>query len=129
VNIARSILAVVVGYLIFAISAFTFFQVSGQAPHRPAPLSIMVLSMAFGMLFAVLGGYVAAWLAGRRPVAHGGAVAAVLAIGAAVSLLSTIGKGAVWSQVSALILMAPCAVLGGWLRLRQSAGTRAVHRG
>jgi hypothetical protein len=74
------------------------------------------------MAFALLGGYVAAWLARRRPLAHGGAVAIVLALGAAISLLSTIGKGAIWSQVAALALMAPCAILGGWLRLRQLAG-------
>ena len=85
-------------------------------------MPVMVESIAFGVAFALLGGYVAAWLAQRRPVAHGAGVAAVLAIGAAVSLFSTLGKGAIWSQVAALVLMAPCAVLGGWLRLRQAAG-------
>src|SRR5689334_16125334 len=119
---ARSILAVVVGYLIFALSAFAFFQVSGQAPHQAASMPVMSGSIAFGMVFALLGGYVAARIAGRRPLAHGVAVAAVLALGATVSLLSTFGKGAVWSQVGALVLMAPCAVFAGWLRMRQVAG-------
>src|SRR5450432_16820 len=119
---ARSSLAVVVGYLIFALSAFAFFQVTGQPPHQAAPLPIMLGSIALGMTSALLGGYVAAWIARRRPLAHGVAVAAVLALGATVSLLGTLGKGAVWSQVAALALMAPCAVLGGWLRLRQAAG-------
>jgi len=85
----------------------------------------MLQSILIGMVFALLGGYVAAWLAQRRPIAHGAAVAAVLAIGAAISLLSTLGKGAIWSQAAALVLMAPCAVLGGWLRLRQAAGAGA----
>jgi len=85
-------------------------------------MSIMLASIAYGMVFALLGGYVAAWLAHRRPLAHGVAVAAVLAVGAAISLLSTLGKGAIWSQVQALILMAPCAALGGWLRLKQLTG-------
>jgi putative membrane protein (TIGR04086 family) len=67
---------------------------------------------------ALLGGYVAAWLAKRRPLAHGFAVAAVLALGAAISLLSTLGKGAIWSQVAALVIMAPCAAIGGWLRAK-----------
>jgi O-antigen/teichoic acid export membrane protein len=116
---ARSVVAVIVGYLIFALSAFAFFQVSGQPPHQTAPMPIMLGSVAFGMVFALLGGYVAAWLARRRPLAHGVAVAAVLALGAAISLVSTFGKGAVWSQVAALALMAPCAVFGGWLRSRQ----------
>ena len=98
-NIARSTLAVVVGYLIFAASAFAFFRISGQPPHQAAPLPIMLESIAFGMNFALLGGYVAGWLAQRRPVAHGAGVAALLAIGGAVSLLSALGTGAVWSQM------------------------------
>lgn len=118
-NIARSILAVVVGYLIFALSAVAFFQISGQPPHQAAPMPIMLGSIAVGMIFALLGGYVAARLARRRPFAHGVAVAAVLALGAAISLLNTLGKGAIWSQVAALVLMTPCAVLGGWLRSRK----------
>src|SRR5450432_3357268 len=118
----RSVLAVIVGYLVFALSAFAYFQISGQPPHQAAPIPIMLGSIAFGMAFALLGGYVAAWLARRRPVAHGVAVAAVLALGAVISLLSALGKGAVWSQASALALMAPCAVFGGWLRLRQVDG-------
>jgi len=112
-NIARSIVAVIVGYIIFAVSVLAFFQMSGQPPHQAAPLSIMVESTAVGTIFSLLGGYVAAWIAQRRPIAHGVGVAAVLAIGATVSLLSTLGKGAVWSQVAALVLMTPCAVIGG----------------
>jgi len=45
-------------------------------------------------------------------------MAALLAVGATVSLFSTLGHGAVWTQVTALTLMAPSAVLGGWLRAR-----------
>ena len=119
---ARSVIAVIVGYLTFALSAFAFFQISGQPPHQAAPAPIMIGSVAFGMVFALLGGYVAAWLARRRPLAHSVAVAAVLALAAAISLLNTMGKGAVWSQVAALVLMAPCAALGGWLRKRQVPG-------
>ena len=118
---ARSVFAVVVGYLIFALSAFAFFRVSGQPPHQSVPIPFMAGSIAFGMAFALLAGFVAAYLARRRPLAHGVAVGVVLALGAAISLLNTMGKGAIWSQVAALALMAPCAALGGWLRMRQVA--------
>jgi O-antigen/teichoic acid export membrane protein len=119
VKIVRSIIAVVVGYLVFALSAFAFFRLSGQPPHQEAPPLVMLSSIAIGVVSALLGGYAAAWLAQRRPLAHGVAVAAVLALGATVSLLSTIGHGAIWSQTAALLLMAPSAVLGGWIRERQ----------
>jgi hypothetical protein len=115
----RSVAAVFVGYLVFALSAFAFFQATGQEPHQVGTMSVMVGSAAFGMAFALLGGYLAAWLAGRQPMKHGIAVAVVLAVGALASLLSTVGKGAVWSQAAALVLMAPSAAFGGWLRAKQ----------
>ena len=117
-SLGRSIVSVIVGYLIFALSAFALFQISGQPPHQATPAPFMAGSIVYGAVFALVGGYVAARLAKRRPLAHGLAVAAVLALGAAISLLSTRGKGAIWSQVAALVIMAPCAAIGGWLRAK-----------
>ena len=122
-TMVRSIVSVFVGYFVFALSAFALFQVSGQPPHQVAPLGFMVGSIIYGCAFACLGGYVAAWVAKRRPLAHGIAVGIILALGAEVSLLNTLGKGAVWSQVAAILLMAPSAVLGGWLRDGKAGGT------
>jgi len=116
VQIIRSIGSVILGYLVFALSAFAYFQLSGQQSHAKAPFSIMLTSILVGIAAAFAGGYLAARLAGRRPAAHGLAVAAILATGATVSLVSTIGHGAIWSQVAALVLMAPSAALGGWAR-------------
>jgi hypothetical protein len=107
-----------VGYVVFAASSFAMFRLSGRAPHAPAPAAFVVWTVLAGAAFAMAGGYVAGWVAGRRPVAHAVAMALVLAAGAAVSLASTLGRGAVWSQVAALLLMAPSAVLGGWWRAR-----------
>lgn len=119
-QIFRSIGSVILGYLVFALSAFAFFLLSGQPPHADAPLSIMLASMLVGVAAAFLGGYLAARLAGRNPAAHGLAVAAILAIGAIISLVSTFGHGSLWSQVAALVLMAPGAALGGWVRARNA---------
>lgn len=126
IAILRSIIGVIVGYIVFAASAFAIFRVSGQAAHAEASAAFMALSIVSGMLFALVGGYVAALIAGRSAFAHGIAVATVLALGAGVSLVSTIGHGAIWSQVAALALMAPSAAAGGWLRARreQAAPTR-----
>ncbi len=121
ISLLRSILAVFVGYVIFAASAFAIFRVSGQAPHAAAPVSFMLVSVVSGMVFAFAGGFAAGVIAGRRPQAHGVGVAVLLAIGAGVSLASTLGHGSVWSQVAALLLMAPSAAIGGWFRARQSA--------
>jgi hypothetical protein len=124
IALLRSVAAVVLGYVVFAASAFAVFRLSGQAPHAPASVPFMLGTIASGVMFAAAGGYIAAWLAGRRPLAHAVAVALLLAAGALASLASTLGRGAIWSQVSALALMAPAAVLGGWLRARSSDGGR-----
>jgi len=119
-RLLRSAGAVIVGYVIFALAAFMFFQISGQAPHQAASPYVMLGSVVIGVIAAGLGGYVAAWLAGRRPLAHGISVAVVLALGATVSLLSTVGHGAIWSQLAALLFIAPSAAFGGWARAKQS---------
>lgn len=122
-SLLRSIGSVILGYLLFAVSAFLFFQLSGQRPHAAAAPVVMAASIVVGGVAACAGGFVAARLAGRKPLLHGTAVAVVLAAGAIVSLVSTLGHGAIWSQVAALVLMAPSAVLGGWAcarRVRQA---------
>lgn len=116
INSLRSVFAIVLGYAIFVVSTLTVFKISGQQAHADASASFMVLSSVVGVLAAFVGGYVAAVVAGRKPFEHALATAALLATGATVSLISTIGKGAIWSQVSALALMAPSMAWGGWVR-------------
>jgi hypothetical protein len=125
IAILRSVVAVLVGYAVFAASAFAVFRLSGHAPHAPASVPFMLLATALGVVFATLGGYAAGWLAGRRPLAHAVAMAMLLAAGAIASLVSTVGHGAVWTQVTALALMAPSAVLGGWSRARREGSPLA----
>jgi len=119
----RSVLSVVAGYLLFAASAFLIFLLFKRPPHQAAPLWFMVVTTMIGMLFAFLSGYIAGLLARRNPLGHAIGVAAVLALGASVSLVSTLGKGAIWTQVAAIVLMAPSVIAGGWIRLRQCTQT------
>ena len=117
-RIVRSIAAVLIGYLLFAVSTFLLFKFSGQPPHQTAPIEFMATVAIAGMFFSFLGGYVSGLLAGTKPLGHAIGVAVVLLLGASVSLVSTIGKGAIWSQLIAILLIAPGAVLGGWVRSR-----------
>jgi len=114
----RSIGAVVAGYFIFAASAVLLFQLSGRAPHAEAPLAFKIATIAWGGVFAMVGGYLAAHVSVRRPAAHGAAVAAVIALGALGSI-ATRPSDALWSQLAAIIVMAPCAWAGGVLAARQ----------
>jgi len=109
---------VVAGYFVFAASAVLLFQLSGRDPHADLPLTFKLASTIWGAVFALVGGWLAAHVAVRRPATHAAAVAAVIATGAVLSLVFD-PSGARWSQLSAIVFMAPCAWLGGVLAARQ----------
>jgi putative membrane protein (TIGR04086 family) len=109
----------VVGYVVFAVLAVALFVITGRDAHAPQETSFMVLSTVYGMACAFLGGYVAARIAGQREGVAGAVVATVIALGALASIPS-VPKGIVpWSQICALVFMAPCALLGGMVRRGQ----------
>jgi len=117
-NLARSVAGVIVGYAFFAISAFLLFRLTGRDPHAPQDTLFVTEAVLFGMVMAALGGWIAGWIAGRRPVLHAGFVAFLVALGAVGSLISSPGEHANWSQVAALVLMAPSALVGGLIKAK-----------
>ena len=115
----RGILAIIIGYLLFAGSAVALFALSHQDPHTRAPLKFLVLSVLYGIFFALLAGYLTALIGRVNDLRYVLLLAAIIAVGALVSLFARPGAGAIWSQVAALLLMAPAALVGGHLRLQQ----------
>jgi peptidoglycan/LPS O-acetylase OafA/YrhL len=123
----RVIMAVVSGYLTFAISAALLFQFTGQDPHATPGLAFGIGSVVWGMLFAALGGYMAARLVQPGSMAPSAWVGCLIAIGALASMYGQTRQGSLWSQLSALLLMAPSALVGGLInRRRPSSGTSAT---
>ena len=116
IALLRSVVAVIVGYAVFAIPGYLIFRLTGHAPHEAPSVQFLLVTLTSGIFFALVGGYVSGWVAGRHPLAHAVAMATLIVIGAGTSLAMTIGHGSVWSQVAAITLMAPAAVLGGWWR-------------
>jgi RsiW-degrading membrane proteinase PrsW (M82 family) len=116
--IMRSIGSVIVGYLVFAVAAVALFAITGRDAHAEAPVWFMVGSTLYGMLFAAVGGYIAALLAGRSPVAHAFAITVIIALGTLASIFTRPAGGTIWSQLAALFLMAPSATVGGWVASR-----------
>ena len=114
----RSIAAIVTGYLIFGISAGLLFRAAQRDPHAPAPATFLILSTLYGLVFACLGGYVAARIAQRLELLHAVILALLMATVALISLFAELGRGSVWSQIAALLFMAPAAALGGMVRLK-----------
>jgi multisubunit Na+/H+ antiporter MnhE subunit len=117
----RSIGAVAAGYIIFGVSAALLFQLSGQLPHEAAPTGFKIGSIVWGAVFALVAGWLTARIASRRPAMHAGVLAGLIALGAVISMAAAPGD-AMWSQVSALVVMAPCAWIGGALAGGSSIG-------
>src|SRR4051812_28645742 len=114
----RSLAALASGYFVFAASALLLFQLSGRAPHADAPLTFKIATTIWGAVFAMVGGYLAAHVSVRRPVTHAAGVAGVIALGAIASIAAR-PSDALWSQLAAAIVMAPCAWAGGVLAERR----------
>jgi len=120
--VARLVVGVALGYLVFAASAVAIFLLTGHDPHGPASTAFKIGSSVYGMAFAALGGYLASRLA-RTPTA----ATTVGVVIAALAVLSVVleAQGFWWSQGAALVLMAPSAVAGGHLgRTPAGAGPR-----
>ena len=114
-SVWRGILGALLGYVIFATPAALMFNLMGWDPHAPASLAVIVASTVVGCLAfvsttrAAIGGYVAARIGRARW--PGVVVAALIAVGALISLVASPGAGAIWSQLVAILLMAPAALL------------------
>ncbi len=125
----RSIGAIATGYVIFAASAVLLFQLSGVDPHAPASAGFKIGSIVCGIVFALVAGWLTGRVAAQREGTHAAILAVVIALGALVSLLAS-RSGSIWSQVAALVFMAPAAWVGGVLGGRGSAiGDREPETG
>ena len=97
----------IAGYLVFGLSAVLMFQIAGVDPHADTRLGFKVFSVAYGVVFALGAGWLAARLAPGRPLFHAAIVSAIIAVAATGSLVGA--SGAKWSQLAALLLMTPAA--------------------
>jgi hypothetical protein len=116
----KSVLAVLMGYLVFGVSTIFLFAVVGVDPQQEPEIGFRIWSTIYGVFFAVAGGYVAARIAGKREVSHASAVGCILAFLATASLIAQPGHGSLWSQIAALRFMTPATILGGVIRARQA---------
>jgi hypothetical protein len=108
---------ILAGDILFAALSAVMFKVLGRDPHEAADRQFLAASAALGVLFAVAGGYLAATIARKSPVFAGLGVAILIAGGALASILIA-RPSSMWSQVAAIALLAPAAILGGFVRGR-----------
>ena len=115
-GVLRCIAGVIAGYLVFAISSLLFFRLNGIDPHAKAEPGTMAAVVVFGMIASLVAGIVAKLIApSARRWANLG-LGALIAAFALVSLLMSPGEH--YTQVAAIILFAPIAVVAGYLGRR-----------
>jgi len=121
----RSVGAILLGFVTTAVlstAADQILHTAGIYPPWGEPMSdgLYVVALAYRLVFAVLGCYIAARLAPARPMLH------AMILGAIGLVLSILGAAAMWHMGShwypiALVLTAlPCAWIGGALHARQT---------
>lgn len=119
----RSVLAVLTGYLIYAIPTVVLYRAAGQAPSPAEPPNGIVLAATLqGILFACLGGYVAAWIARVQDRLHAGVVALIIATSALLQAFGRPDATAGGAPLTVLFFISPSAFLGGLLRSFQDEG-------
>ena len=114
-TIGLSVLGWLVGYLISCISSILFFIVGHISPAKPASTAVMWITAIYGIVFAVIGAVIGANFCRKFALGIGAAIA--LTIGA-VALWSwyTTPDHAHWTQLIAILLMAPAAQFGALFR-------------
>ena len=115
-KIARNILGVVVGYLIFAVSAVLLFKVSGIDPHVDTSFVRVTFVILFGAIFSFIGGFVAKAIAATPGMTVNYVLALLTAGFATFSMLKSPGNH--YTQIAAILLFAPMSVCGGLLRAK-----------
>jgi len=131
----RSVLAVVVGLLLISLiveplefvlvalvngAIVTEQEAYFTIRNQPALLAAKV---AYNTAAAIIGGYVAAWIARRAPLAHGVTLALVqtVAFGWALTRPELRGTTPDWMWACLIVLTFAGIVAGSWLRRRRTA--------
>ena len=135
----RSVVAVIAGYLVMAacviastvlVATLMLGSAAMDGSVRPTP-SYLIVNLAYSFVFALFGGYVAAFLARRQPTVHAAALAVVVL---AIGLLSAReggGSQPSWYPPLLTIGVPVFATFGGYLRalqLKMRAGVPAANR-
>jgi len=113
-KVLRNIFAVIIGYLIFVVSAVLLFGLSGIDPHAEAGPMNLALVIICGCIFSFLGGYVCKIIANSRSLTPNIALFLLMAGFAAFSLFRSEGNH--YTQIAAIFLFSPLSLLGGFLR-------------
>ena len=126
----RGIAAVFAGFVLYSLSAVLLVQISGRPPSDSGGASFAAFAILYGAAIAAIAGFVTARLAPNRPLKHAIVLALlILSASAASSFLFQGPETSRSSLIGTILVDAPAAVVGGFLRHRTSLGDGRSGRG
>jgi hypothetical protein len=115
--VLRGVISLVVGGLALCVPTALLLELSGADRVIPG-IGFLVFAILYFAGFGMLGGFVAAVVAGRREVMHTAALAAFVALMIVISLIVEPHTRSIWSSLVGLFVAVPAVVLGGFVRGR-----------
>lgn len=119
-GIGRSIWAVLAGFLIIVILSIgtdIVLHATGVFPQGRMADSLFAFATSYRFLYAILGSYIAARMAPRRPMTHALILGVIGVILAAIGAFATAGAGPElgprWYPLSLVAISLPAGWLGG----------------
>jgi hypothetical protein len=130
--IMRSVLAVVVGYIVMLVAQLggdTALTAVAPAimpqPEEPPEPAYFAFRLGTGFFFIAMGGYAGALLAGRSEMKHALSVGALSIAAGILEALYFAGEQPLWYSIGLMFLSIPAALAGGYFRVRQLESPRA----
>jgi hypothetical protein len=132
-NALKSIGAVLAGFVVVVITSVAtdiILEAAGLLPPQDQPQlttpRMLGWALFYRTLYTVLGGYVTAWLAPRKPMAH---AIALGVLGMAVGTLGAVVMwklGNNWYPIALVVEAIPCTWIGAKLYMKRGAAKTAV---
>ena len=113
---ARKIIGVLAAYVIFAASAGLWFQFTRHAPHQAAALRFELATLAYGIFFALVAGFITQLICRESSLKTVFFLAGLICLVAVISMLSSAGSH--WTQLQTVFAFTPASVAGGYLYKR-----------
>ena len=107
----RNILSIIVGYVIFVITALALFKFSGVKPHADPTTVFVILTAIYGAVTSFIAGLVTQIIAQVKTLKINYILAFIIAGFATFSLFKSDGNH--WTQLLAIFIFAPASILGG----------------
>jgi len=118
----RSLLALVVGFatvLVLSVATDTVLEALGFFPPADKPQDytdgLLGIALGYRTVISVLGFWLTAVLAPRRPWLHAIGLGVFGTVMATLGLLANLDKGHVWYPVLLAVVTVPAALLGAWI--------------